>query len=693
MRFTLSVKAIVLAGGAGLALTGLAGASAVVSEVKGFGGVPALWVDGQPTTGLMHWHKNIQTNDVAVFRDAGVHLYSFEGMCEMPNPNGEPVDYREGRSYALPVLTEKWVDEKMGLIERTDPQAKVLVRLWLGTPKWWAEAHPEECVSAYCHGRLMQRNWASPFSRRWREDCERAMRRTMRYIEGKWGHLVLGYHPGMAHCAENAYAWNAGVADLSPAALKASPVKDVDPAVFFARDGNDRRRLLDEAGEEKSVELMRWESEQMADAVCFLSHVVKDELKRLGRTKVCGAFYGYVAMPMATTSQMGCGHHCHERVLACPDVDFIAAPIDYTSRQLGGTSYAQCLPGSVALHGKLYYAEEDTRYHLASDRDCEKVSCDPKDTAAILRRTFFDAYSHGGTIWWMDLPGAGWYRDAGFVPVLSECRAFADRHAAARRSVAQIAVFVDEKSMCADRVAPVPLSTEILQSTLPEIASCGAPYDVFRLADVSALDASGRLNACRLAVVLTSHAALPEDKTALREKLCRGNRIVVFVGPAGWVGGGAASFAALTGVSVRELKSRNSGFVEWFADGRRNVFGSPVSAHPSLVVDDAAAEPVGWYVQASDRSAGGGVAVARRKLDGWTSVVSVVNMVPSDLIRRLAEEAGAHVYSSAGDQVFAGEGWCAVAAKAPGVRQVKVPWQASPLAADMKRGDIRVFEE
>ena len=41
-----------------------------VSEVKPFGGVPALWIDGRPDTGLMHWNRWPKPEDIAVYEDA-----------------------------------------------------------------------------------------------------------------------------------------------------------------------------------------------------------------------------------------------------------------------------------------------------------------------------------------------------------------------------------------------------------------------------------------------------------------------------------------------------------------------------------------------------------------------------------------------------------------------------------------------
>ncbi len=682
---------------AAFSFVSLAARPPAVSEVKPFGGVPALWIDGRPDTGLMHWNRWPKPEDIAVFRRAGVHLYSVMGLPEMPSPAGASAGYDDGYA-SVPVLTEEWIDRTFSMIEREDPEAKVLLRMRLTTPKWWREANPLECVATVDSlGRRKVYPWASPVSVKWLRLCDEALRRTVRYVEERWGHLVIGYHPGIGDCAENAYAWSSEAADFSSAQTNACGVVAPDASIRFAKGFGDFRRLVDPAEAKSLVAYMHRQSECMADAVVFISECVKDELRRLGRRKVCGVFYAYLSMPVNRADIFSSGHHSHEKVLSSPAIDFIAAPIDYASRQIGGTSIAQVLPGSIAAHGKLYWAEEDTRFHLAAD-DVECVSESPAETREILRRNFLDAYSHGGAIWWMDLFGKGWYRDPSFAGVIGECREFALRHASNRSSVASFAVFVTERSIAAERAAPLPLSNELVGVMLPEIASCGAPYDIFRLEDLPLLERTGALGRIKAAIVLNAHSADAALRGDIRKFLCRDGRTVVFLGPAGYICGekaGAELSCEMTGIRVKERNVRDSGVVESFTGGRRFSFGSALSSRPSFLIDDKDALIDGWYVQGSRRSRPGETragAIASKKNGDWTSVVCPVLFMPSDLLRHYIEKAGVHIYSPCGDQVFAGEDWCAVAAKMPGEREINLPWRESPLKIRLRRGEVRIFE-
>lgn len=100
------------------------------------------------------------------------------------------------------------------------------------TPDWWRNAHPGECVRAYdvSSGRWRNLPWATPASSNWRSIVGRAVGNVIRHVEERWPHRVLGYHPGLGCCAENAYEWGVSIADYSEAQQLAfdRPLPDPD---------------------------------------------------------------------------------------------------------------------------------------------------------------------------------------------------------------------------------------------------------------------------------------------------------------------------------------------------------------------------------------------------------------------------------------------------------------------------------
>jgi len=62
-----------------------------------------------------------------------------------------------------------------------------------------------------------------------------------------------------------------------------------------------------------------------------------------------------------------------------------------------------------------------------------------------------------------------------------------------------------------------------------------------------------------------------------------------------------------------------------------------------------------------------------KKQAGWTSVYSSAPILPADLLRNIARDAGCHIYSDAGDVVSAGGDFLGVYAPGGGSRRIHLP--------------------
>ena len=72
------------------------------AEIGSFGGAPAVFLDGKPATALMHWTRNPQSADTVLFRNEGVHFYSFMGNLAIPAPEGTPEDVIHANQFEIP---------------------------------------------------------------------------------------------------------------------------------------------------------------------------------------------------------------------------------------------------------------------------------------------------------------------------------------------------------------------------------------------------------------------------------------------------------------------------------------------------------------------------------------------------------------------------------------------------------------
>ena len=93
------------------------------AEIRSFGGAPAVFLDGKPTTALMHWTRNPQSADTVLFRNEGVHFYSFMGNLAIPAPEGTPEEELEIKDGGLPrmLLTPENIDKLMTQLVADDP--------------------------------------------------------------------------------------------------------------------------------------------------------------------------------------------------------------------------------------------------------------------------------------------------------------------------------------------------------------------------------------------------------------------------------------------------------------------------------------------------------------------------------------------------------------------------------------------
>ena len=622
---------------------GLSASGAVTAEVKEFGGAPVLWIDGKPTTGLMHWNHAMTAEDVALFREAGVHLFSVTGIPMMRGADGAAPSYADGFD-PIPELTDEKIDELFSLFARHDPEAKVLIRVELKTPEFWRQAHPGELVKVYDveRGEYVRRAWASPASEEYLELAEKSIADTIRRIERKWGDVVFGYHLGLGNSSENVYDWGTVIGDYSEAMAKKWAARHPgaampDPETYVARRPRDTRRLLDPQRDASAVDFMRLNSEVMANGLVRLARHAKATLSALGRQKVIGVFYGYTSLPANAGDLFAMGHFAADIVYGSPDIDFIAGPIDYSARQADGASFAQCLPGSIVLHGKLYYAEDDTRLHRAQDEGlC--VSGDAATSRRIQLRNFRDAWRQGGSMWWMDHHGSGWYREDSFRDTFGRCQREAISTLASRTNRAALAVFVSEKSFAYERLAPLPAANEMIQAELPEIAALG-DYDIYRLEDLPRLEETGALAGVKRAIVLNAHAVEAEERENIRRVLYREGRTVLFLGWPGYIKGNTAAvenITELTGIKVAEVPVNDyAGIIQAQVAGRRISFGQTRRSEPQLVGADPEAETLATFVQGTLRvhpSGQNGAAVMAKEFGGCRVVLALATWLPAEML-------------------------------------------------------------
>ncbi|HSV72704.1 MAG TPA: hypothetical protein VLH79_02980 [Chthonomonadales bacterium] len=648
-------------------------------------GVPEIVVDGQPiASALFFGNLSEPGNERTVLREAeraaraGVRILStlVELVCPIP-----PDD-----------TVHNQVDERLQALLSAAPDGYLLPRIVFVPAPGWQHQYPHD-VSHYSDGVTDDPSIAS--DRFWTE-AEAALRALIDHVQRtSYGPRVLGYHLDRGewfHPADSGYdrsfanreafrqwlrvkykgsevalraAWHDGAMQLYTVEIPelSSPAESVD-TFFEPRRG---RRWVD---------FIEFTSDCTADRLCALAAAVKDASSG---SALVSASYGYTL----EFAHAGSGHLALGRLLACPDVDIVTGPPSYTDRPAG---HSGAFPGpadSLALHGKLWLSEDDTRTHLAGRAGADDYNprMESKEaTEAVHLRSVGQALAHQCGLGFMDLWGEGWLDGD---EVWAEASQYVQRHAgqiSTRRAASpDVVALVDERSLAHVRGGP-DLMRSILRGQRDALLRTGASVGFYLQSDVCArafpTDAP-------LYIFLNPYRLPALQRAAIKAKLQTGGKTLVWMYAPGVVEDRGEAYELpldAMGISIRRQpwdSEAGSRFTGAKGPAMEGMQGRPLGArrrvNPTYYVDDDASVTVlAEYVQSGLPS------VAVRAHAGWQSVFCGEPFMTPELARSLCRLAGVHLYSQGvDDYVFARHGWVTVVATRDGDRALALPGVAS----------------
>ena len=187
------------------------------TSIRLFGGVPTIHVNGTPVTGLMHWNRNMQTEDVRLFAEAGVRIFSFIGNLDLED--GTPAN--DGIRNGFRSMTKEFINSVMETILAECPDALVIPRFRLQASDCWKSRHPDSLMRYYNLEKHAYEdgNMVTLGKEEWISTALEALSRSVRFCEQQWGDHIPGYHSGFGFCAEHVWYWGAKIADYHPSML------------------------------------------------------------------------------------------------------------------------------------------------------------------------------------------------------------------------------------------------------------------------------------------------------------------------------------------------------------------------------------------------------------------------------------------------------------------------------------------
>jgi len=559
----------------------------------------------------------------------------------------------------------------------------------MSPPTWWCEAHPDD-VMLWDRGGQRRRP-AVVASPEYRRDASERLRALVEHLEAEFGDHVAGYHPIGQNTGEwfyqdtwlsplNGYskasqtAWRRWLQDHygSDAALQAAwgdpNVRCADAPVPSPemRRAAPAGTLRHPIHERPLIDFAQFQQEMMADCVCHFARTVREASK--GR-KLVVFFYGYVFEFGAVANGPAIsGHYALRKVLQSPDIDILCSPISYFDRALGESAPAMTAAESVALAGKMWLYEDDSRTYLASGHFAtyHRSGADTLEQtkAMLLRNTGECAVRNFGT-WWMDLGASGWFDDPAMWAQMDALRPLDEALLHQPRAFRpEVAAVIDEQSMIRVAAGGDKLTRPAVYEVRRPLGRMGTPYGQYLLDDVAA----GRVKA-KMYVFLTPWCLAPEQRRALLDAT-KGTMRIWCYAPGYQEPNRIAppeAMQELTGFRLQETKQPQAWAVPTEVGkrlGLQQEFGTQQALRPLFAPVDAKPEET-LFVYPD-----GTPAVALRQTgDGYSLFVGPPGLT-SELLRLAARQAGVHLYASTDCNVYANGPFIVLHAASDGLLEI-----------------------
>lgn len=587
------------------------------------------------------------------------------------------------------------VDRTINHMLECDGKALVILAVGLEPPGWWAKMHPQE-LTQYSDGSKCFLHTASPSfaSKSWKEQALKSLQALIGHIEKAPYVSRIG---GFLLTNGKTYEWQYWGAHESGKMGKmvdySHPMQErfrsqyhTDLPDCSKRLKANRKMFFDPVKDHLKIAANRMQSETLSE---FMIDALNTARKSLRTQKLLGVYYGYhfEYAGYLWTRQL-CGHNALARVLKEGRPDFIYSPPSYAIRHFGEAGGDMKPFKSIENAGCLSMIDDDTRTHKIP-YSLFSQTLTAEQTRNILRRNFGMALCRGQNLTLLPLNGGNEFDSPETIRDLKIIRAAGNEalHRKAQRH-AEIAVVVDEKSfdylafdtmnyrnyprreyradgtVSSYHAETLRLTGNLISYQRARLGKIGAPVDYLLASDVTK-----NIGKYKLWIFL---AAFISDDTFRNTvaKLRTGRNVLLWFYAPGVIDGksfGSENIRRLTGIMVRELSQNGSPEI-LLPDGR--IAGVPEDISLLYSPNDPSSLVLGTYLDS-------GLPAAAEKMTGKArDIFWGGNVMPTDLFRKFAKDAGVHIYSDSNDVIFAGNGFLTFHAATSGRKTIRLPQPA-----------------
>ena len=624
---------------------------------------------------------NTVIEEMRMASEAGVHLHSH--LIEL--------DVDEERLDANVAVAEFLLRKSIEI----DRESQVLFRIVFKAPRGWQHKFPK---GHYHHqdGNMAEPSVADDEFWNTAKSCLAAF--TRRVLDLDQDRHVLGFHLDRGEWFF-ADGWGYDTSDAAIAKFREwARLRYLDDEVMlraswfdgaasfdslqiptYQPEGTDGEKFVRSSRKQRRyVDYHLFLSDATVQRVGELAYSVKEAS---GGMFLVGASYGYTF----EWSHPANGHLSLGKLLRTPELDFIAGPPSYRSREPGGTA---AFPGpidSFALSGKLYISEEDFKTSLSGGRepdDFNPVIKTPQALDSVQWRGAGAALAHGSGVNWMDLWGNGWLKTSSIWDRAGKIADTLVTRMAAQPSDPDVCVFIDERALAylVDQNA----FTLLVQNVRESVLRAGVNAGFYLLSDLAHRE---QFPEAKAYIFLNAWDIRPELRAAIKNRLQRDGKVLFWLYSAGLFDSGRESLERareVTGIALKPqpfysksgttILNRRHPLAEAFPD-RTIVSGTKLE--PSYFAIPEEALVLGEYSQTGLPS------FVVKEFTGsddqrWTSVFLGEPMVNPALIRALAQMAGAHIWNFSEDLVHLRPPFLTVHCTGAGPRTITLPskWSA-----------------
>jgi hypothetical protein len=400
-----------------------------------------------------------------------------------------------------------------------------------------------------------------------------------------------------------------------------------------------------------------------------------------------GVSYGYTFEWAHPAS----GHLSLGKLLRTPEIDFIAGPPSYKNREPGGAAAFPSPIDSFALNGKLYVSEEDFKTPISGKQEPDEfnpVMRTPQALESVHWRGAGAALAHGAGVAWMDLWGNGWLNTNAIWQRARSTINELVRRRGVPLGEPEAAVFIDERSLA--YLVDERAFGLLVQNVREAIMRSGLSVGFYLLSDLAHRE---NFPESKLYVFLNAWDVRPEVRSAIKSRLQRGGKVLLWLYSAGLFDGGRESLERVREITGIALKPQpfNSRSGSTMLNRRHPL----CEALPERLLSGGGQLEPSYFAIPED-----GVVLGEYSQTGlpsfvlrefglesgqsWVSVFLGEPVVTPALFRALGQMAGAHVWNYQEDVVHVRPPFLSLHSSGAGVRTITLPdkWSAYNVFAE-----------